>query len=116
MYFIFRIHLSAVLLDCSVFKIFSAIQAHVLNLDSRLPNWSSFSAHSWTTNSSSSLVHLSWAFLFSEDVRRKEVWDDPGIEPSSTNWKDSDNESELAVEGDGLGVPRSLKIQVLGNG
>ena len=73
-------------------------------------SWGScFSAHSWTNSFSSSLVHRSWAFLFSEDVRREEVWDDSGIEPSSTNGKDSD-EPELAVEGDGLGVPRSLKL------
>ncbi|PFX13820.1 putative nuclease HARBI1 [Stylophora pistillata] len=57
-------------------------------------------------------VHRSWAFLFSEDVGRKEVWDDSGIESSSTNGKDSDNEPELAVEGDGLAVPRSLKFEM----
>ena len=36
-------------------------------LDSRLSNWSCFSAHSWTKSFSSSLLHLSRAFLFSAD-------------------------------------------------
>ena len=109
-YFIFQIHLLAVLLVPSVFKIL-VIQAHVF-LDSRPSNWSCFSAHSWTNSSSSSLPNLSWAFLFSadEDLRREEVEVDAGIELSSLNWGDSGNESVLVVEGDGLGFPRSLNM------
>ena len=61
-------------------------------------------AHSWTKSFSSSLLHLSWAFLFSadEDARREEDEVDAGIELSSLNWRDSGNESVLVVEGDGL--------------
>ena len=70
------------------------------------------SAHSWTKSFSSSLLHLSWAFLFSadEDARREEDGVDAGIELSSLNWRDSGNESVLVVEGDGLGFPRSLNM------
>ena len=69
------------------------------------------SAHSWTKSFSSSLLHLSWAFLFSadEDARREEDGVDAGIELSSLNWRDSGNESVLVV-GDGLGFPRSLNM------
>ena len=51
-------------------------------VDSRLSNWSCFSAHSWTRSFLSSLLHLSWAFLFSadEDARREEDGFDAGIE------------------------------------
>ena len=61
------------------------------------------SAHSWTKSFSSSLLHLSWAFLFSadEDARREEDGVDAGIELSSLNWRDSGNESVLVVEGNG---------------
>ena len=81
-------------------------------LDSRLSNWSCFSAHSWTKSFSSSLLHLSRAFLFSadEDARREEDGVDVGIELSSLNWRDSGNESVLVVEGDRLGFPRSLNM------
>ena len=70
------------------------------------------SAHSWTKSFSSSLLHLSWAFLFSadEDARREEDGVDAGIELSSLNWRDSGNESVLVVEGNGLGFPRSLNM------
>ena len=70
------------------------------------------SAHSWTKSFSSSLLHLSWAFLFSadEDARREEDGVDAGIELSSLNWRDSGNESVLVVEGDGLGFPWSLNM------
>ena len=80
--------------------------------DSRLSNWSCFSAHSWTKRFSSSLLHLSSAFLFSadEDARREEDGVDAGVELSSLNWRDSGNESVLVVEGDGLGFPRSLNM------
>ena len=49
-----------------------------------------------TSSLSSSLFHLSLAFLFSADeyVRCKEVGVDPGIELSSINGRDSGNESE----------------------
>ena len=59
-----------------------------------------------------SLLHLSWAFLFSadEDARREEDGVDAGIELSSLNWRDSGNESVLVVEGDGLGFPWSLNM------
>ena len=78
--------------------------------DSRLSNWTCFSAHSWTSFSSS-LLHLSWAFLFSadEDARGEEDGVDAGIELFSLNWRDSGNESVLVV-GDGLGFPRSLNM------
>ena len=93
-----------------IFQIFLAIWAHVF-LDSRLSNWSCFSAHSATKSFSSSLLHLSWAFLFSAD---EDAWRedgvDAGIELSSVNWRDSGNESVLVVEGDGLRFPRSLNI------
>ena len=76
--------------------------------DSRLSNWSCFSAHSWTSFSSS-LLQLSWAFLFSadEDARGEEDGVDAGIELFSLNWRDSVHKSVLVV-GDGLGFPRSL--------
>ena len=55
----------------------------------RFPAKPRFSAHSWTRSFSSSLLYLSWAFLFLADkyVRRKKV--DPGIELSSLNGRDS---------------------------
>ena len=55
------------------------------------------SAHSWTKSFSSSLLHLSWVFLFSadEDARGEEDGVDAGI---SLNWRDSGNESVLVVE------------------
>ena len=80
--------------------------------DSRLSNWSCFSAYSWTKSFSSSFLHLSWAFLFSadENARREEDGVDAGIELSSLNWRDSGNESVLVVEGNRLGFPRSLNM------
>ena len=46
------------------------------------------SAHSWTKSFSSSLLHLSWALLFSadEDARGEEDGVDAGIELFSLNW------------------------------
>ena len=46
------------------------------------------SAHSWTKSFSSSLLQLSWAFLFSadEDARGEEDGVDAGIELFSLNW------------------------------
>ena len=49
-------------------------------------------------------------FSADEDARREEDGVDAGIELSSLNWRDSGNESVLAVEGDGLGFPRSLNM------
>ena len=67
--------------------------------DSLLSNWSCFSAHSWTKSFSSSLLHLSWAFLFSTDADAQHKKDgvDAGIELSFLTWRDSGNESVLVV-------------------
>ena len=84
-YVIFCMYLLAVLLVQSAFNIFLAILAHIF-LDSWLSNWSCFSAHGWINNFSSSLLHLSWAFLLSaEDVGCEEGELDGGVELFSMN-------------------------------
>ena len=97
----------------SIFDVFSAIQAHVF-LDSRLYNWSCFSAHSWTNNSSSSLLHQSWPFLLSaKDVGREEVELDDGVEVFSMNCgEDSGKDSAFVTDAVGLWLtfPQSFNV------
>ena len=69
--------------------------------------WKCQNLQSWTRSFSSSLLHLSWAFLFLADestTRREEV--DPGIELSFAERKGFRNESGVVVDGDGLGFLR----------
>ena len=57
-----------------------------------------------------SLLHLSWAFLFSagKDARSEVDGVDAGIELSLLNWRDAGIESVLVVEGD-TSVHKPLK-------
>ena len=63
---------------------------------------------------SSSLLHLSWAFLLSaEDVRREEVELDDGVELFSMNCgEDSGKDSTFVTDANGLWLtfPRSFNM------